>query len=96
MPTTRSTPDHVTLPKVEFEQILESDAEKGAKRALIDVGLEGETAAAGVRDLLSLLDAIKVVRNIAFQTAVHVLVTAVLLLIVLGAASKLKQFGHPT
>ena len=92
MPTTR-TPDHITLPKPEFEQLLETAAEKGAKRALIDVGLEGETAAADVRDLRSLLEAIKVVRNTALQTAVHVIVTAILLLMVLGAAIKLKLFG---
>ena len=92
MPTTRA-PDHITLPKPEFEQLLETAAEKGAKRALIDVGLEGETAAADVRDLRSLLDAIKVVRNTALQTAVHVIVTAILLLMVLGAAIKLKVFG---
>ena len=92
MPTTRA-PEHITLPKPEFEQLLETAAEKGAKRALIDVGLEGETAAADVRDLRSLLDAIKVVRNTALQTAVHVIVTAILLLMVLGAAIKLKVFG---
>ena len=35
MPTSR-TPDHITLPKPEFEQLLETAAEKGAKRALIE------------------------------------------------------------
>ena len=92
MPTTR-IPDHITLPKPEFEQLLETAAEKGARKALADVGLDGETAAADVRDLRSLIDAIKIVRNTALQTAVHVVVTAVLLLIVLGAAIKLEFFG---
>ena len=92
MPTTR-TSDHITLPKPEFEPLLESAAEKGAKRALIDVGLDGETAAADVRDLRSLIDSIKIVRNTALQTAVHAVVTAILRLIVAGAAIKLKLFG---
>ena len=91
MPTT-PIPDHITLPSSEFEQLLETAAEKGARRALADVGLDGKTAAADVRDLRSLIDAIKIVRNTALQTAVHVVVTAVLLLIVLGAAIKLEFF----
>lgn len=83
----------VRLPKSDFEELLEVAAEKGARKALADVGLEGETAASDIRDLRSLLDAIKVVRNTALQTAVHVIVTALLLLIVVGAAIRLKLFG---
>ena len=89
----RSAGDYVRLPKPEFEELLEIAAEKGARKALADVGLDGETAAADVRDLRSLIDAIKIVRNTALQTAVHVVVTAILLLIVVGAAIKLKIFG---
>ena len=89
----RSAGDHVHLPKCEFEELLEIAAEKGVRKALADVGLDGETAAADVRDLRSLIDAIKIVRNTALQTAVHVVVTAILLLIVLGAAIKLEFLG---
>lgn len=96
MPATRSTTNHISLPRSEFEQLLETAAEKGAKKALAGVGLDGETAAADVRDLRSLLDAIKVVRHTALQTIVHVIVTATLLVIVLGLTIKLKLFGQGT
>jgi len=46
-----------------------------------------------VRDLRSLLEAIKIVRHTALQTTVHVIVTAVFVLIVVGATIKLKLFG---
>ena len=51
----KSASDHIHLPKSEFEALLEGAAEKGARKALADVGLEGETAAEDVRDLRSLI-----------------------------------------
>ncbi|SLN73065.1 hypothetical protein ROE7235_03378 [Roseibaca ekhonensis] len=44
----------VRMPDAEFEAILARAAEKGAKRALADVGLDGEEAALDIRDLRSL------------------------------------------
>nr|WP_245216656.1 DUF6127 family protein [Sagittula salina] len=38
-------------------------AEKGAKRALADFGLDGEEAALDIRDLRSLLDCVRLVRR---------------------------------
>ena len=35
----------VTMPKDEFEELLERVAERGARHALADVGLDGEDAA---------------------------------------------------
>ena len=46
----------VRMPDAEFEAMLARAAEKGAKRALADVGLDGEEAALDIRDLRSLLD----------------------------------------
>jgi hypothetical protein len=89
----RNASDHIHLPRAEFEALLEVAAEKGARKALADVGLEGETAAEDVRDLRSLLEAIKIVRHTALQTMVHVIVTATLILVVIGATIKLKLFG---
>ena len=71
------------------EALLEVAAEKGARKALADVGLEGDTATEDVRDLRSLLEAIKIVRHTALQTMVHVIVTATLILVVIGATIKL-------
>jgi len=89
----KSASDPIHLPRAEFEALLESAAAKGAKKALADVGLEGETAAEDVRDLRSLLEAIKIVRHTALQTMVHVIVTTTLILIVVGATIRLKLFG---
>jgi len=89
----KSASDPIHLPTPEFEALLEAAAEKGAKKALADVGLEGDTAAEDVRDLRSLIDALKIVRHTLLQTIVHVVVTAAFVLLVLGATIKLKLFG---
>ena len=39
----------VTMPKDEFEELLERVAERGARAALSDVGLDGENAANDIR-----------------------------------------------
>lgn len=46
------------MSKGEFEAILARTAQEGAKRALADVGIEGEEVALDIRDLRSLLDCI--------------------------------------
>lgn len=51
------------MPDAEFEAILTHAAEEGAKRALADVGLNGEEAALDIRDLRSLLDCIRLARR---------------------------------
>ncbi len=50
----------VRMPDAEFEAILTRAAEEGAKRALADVGLDGDEAALDIRDLRSLVDCIAV------------------------------------
>lgn len=88
-------PPRVTLPETEFEALLERAAEKGARRALADVGLDGEHAAEDVYDLRSLLSALRMVRTTAIQTAVRVIVTGVMLVLVAGLVLRLKLFGTP-
>ena len=83
----------VRMPDVEFEVMLARAAEKGAKRALADVGLDGEEAALDIRDLRSLLDGIRLVRRTAMQTAVRMITTGVMLALLAGIAIKLKIFG---
>ncbi|MGM0583279.1 MAG: DUF6127 family protein [Pseudomonadota bacterium] len=68
-------------------------AEKGARRALADVGLEGEGAALDIRDLRSLVDCIRLVRRTAVRTAVRLLTTGLVLALLTGAAVKLELFG---
>jgi len=45
----------IALPAAEFEALLERAAETGARRALHEVGLDGQDAAEDIRDLRSLL-----------------------------------------
>ena len=77
----------------EFEAILTRAAEEGAKRALADVGLDGDEAALDIRDLRSLVDCIRLVRRTAMQTAVRMITTGVMLALLAGIAIKLKIFG---
>lgn len=93
MTPSRSGEHHVRMPDAEFEDLLARAAEAGAKRALANVGLDGEEAALDIRDLRSLLDCIRLVRRTAMQTAVRMITTGVMLGLLAGIALKLKIFG---
>ena len=88
----RGRDEFVRMPEEDFEAILARAAEKGARKALADVGLEGPDAAIDIRDLRTLLAAIRDARRTALQTFVRLCVTALLLALVAGAAVKLKLF----
>ena len=83
----------ISLPSDEFEALLERAAETGARRALQEVGLQGEDAALDIRDLRSLIECIRFVRRTAVQTAVRLITTGILLALMAGIAIKLKIFG---
>jgi len=89
----RSGQGHVRMPDAEFEALMARAAEEGAKRALADVGLDGQEAAFDIRDLRSLLASIRFVRRTAVQTAVRMITTGVILALLAGIALKLKVFG---
>ena len=89
----RSGEGHVRMPDAEFEELLARAAEEGARRALADVGLDGDEAALDIRDLRSLVDCIRLVRRTAMQTAVRMITTGVMLALLAGIAIKLKIFG---
>ena len=84
---------NLRIPEAEFEAMLARATQKGARQALADVGLEGETAALDIRDLRSLLDCIRFVRRTAVQTTVHLITTGLILAMLAGTAIKLKLFG---
>ena len=84
----------VRMPEHEFEAILARAAEEGAKRALADVGLEGDEAALDIRDLRSMLGLLRLVRRTAVQTVVRAVTTAILLALLAGVAIKLRVFGN--
>jgi hypothetical protein len=83
----------VTLPQEEFEAILERAAERGARHALADVGLDGPEAAHDIRELRGLLDAFNEAKKTAGLTIVKMLVTGLVMALMAGAFVKLKLFG---
>ena len=90
-PTRQDT--NLRIPEAEFEEMLARAARQGARRALADVGLEGQDAALDFRDLRSLLDCVRFVRRTAVQTTVHLITTGLILAMLAGVAIKLRIFG---
>ena len=84
---------HVRMPEEEFEELLGLAAKRGAKRVLADVGLVDEHAADDIRDLRSLLGAVRVAKRTAWQTVVRLITTGLILALIAGAVIKLKLFG---
>ena len=83
----------VTMPHDDFEQMLERAAERGARHALHEVGLDGEDAAHDIRELRNLLDAFNEAKKTAGLTMVKMLVTGLVLALMTGSLIKLKLFG---
>ncbi len=84
---------HVRMPEDEFEELMELAAERGAKRALANVGLIDEHAANDIRDLRSLLGAFRMAKHTAWSTVIRLITTGLLIALMAGAAIKLKLFG---
>ena len=84
---------HVRMPEEEFKELLALAAERGAKRALADVGLVDEQAADDVRDLRYLLGAVRMAKRTAWQTVVRLITTGLILALIAGVAIKFKLFG---
>ena len=82
----------IRMPEGEFEAMLSRAAEKGARKALADVGLEGPEAAIDIRDLRTLLASLRMARRTAWQTVIRLITTALLLALIAGVAVKLKLF----
>lgn len=83
----------VVMPRDEFEDLLARAAERGARRALADVGLDGPEAADDIRELRGLLEAFNAAKHTAWQTVIRLVTTGFLLALVAGAVIKLKVFG---
>lgn len=83
----------VSMPPEEFERLLERVAERGARTALMEVGLDGEDAAHDIRELRSLLEAYNVAKRAAWQTVIRMITTGLVLALLAGAVLKLRVFG---
>lgn len=83
----------VSIPKDEFEALLEQAAERGARNALHEVGLDGSDAANDIRELRGLLDAFNQAKRTAGLTLIKMFVTGLVLAMLAGTVVKLKLFG---
>ena len=79
--------------KEDFNEMLNNAAERGAERCLAHLGLENGSAAKDIRDLRDLLEAWRDARRTAWRTTIKVITTAVLAMLLVGAAIKLKLMG---
>lgn len=86
----RKPAGHVRIPDDEFEEILCRAAERGAKRALANVGLDGPDAASDIRELRALLSAFQLAKRTALLTTVKVTTAFLLLALITGVAIKLR------
>ncbi len=77
----------------DFEELLNGAAERGAERALARLGLENGHAARDIGELRQLLEAWRDARRTAWRTTIKVVTTAVLAMLLVGAAIKLKLMG---
>lgn len=74
----------VTLTEAQLQALLDTAAERGAKKALAAIGLCDAKAAGDVRDLREVLDAFRLAKTTAWTTIVRVLTAAVLAAVIAG------------
>ena len=80
----------MTLPRAQFEELLDRAAERGAQRCLAQLGLENGSAARDIRELRDLLDALRAARRAVWQTVIKVMTTVLLAALLVGVAIKAK------
>jgi hypothetical protein len=83
----------LSLRQEDLDELLTRAAERGAERCLAHLGLENGHAAGDIRELRDLLGAWRSARNTAWQTVIRVSTTALLTVIVVGVAMKLRVIG---
>lgn len=92
--TPKRLDDMLQTGESEFEELLARAAQEGARRALVDAGLDGREAALDIRDLRALLEGIRLMRRTAAQTIIRMLTAGLILTLLAGIALKLKLFGE--
>jgi hypothetical protein len=83
----------LTLRREDLDDLLALAAERGAIRALASLGLENGHAARDIGELRHLLEAWRDTRRTAWHTAIRVVTTATLAVLIVGVAVKLKLMG---
>lgn len=69
---------NVNLQRAELEDLLESAAERGAKKALESVGLHDAGASEDIRDMRGLLESYRTVKTSALATVGKAIAVAIL------------------
>lgn len=92
--TPKRLDDMLQMSEREFEELLARAAQEGARRALVDAGLDGREAALDIRDLRALLEGIRLMRRTAAQTIIRMLTAGLILTLLAGIALKLKLLGE--
>lgn len=83
----------ISMRSDDLDELLTRAAERGAERCLGHLGLENGSAAKDIRDLRDLLEAWRDARRTAWRTAIRVITTGVLAVLLVGTAIKLKIMG---
>jgi hypothetical protein len=81
------------VPPGDLERLLTVAASRGARQALEEIGLDNGDAREDIRDLRSLLQALRLARRTAWQTTVQIITTITLAALLALAGIKLKLFG---
>jgi hypothetical protein len=71
--------------ELEIEALIERAAERGARKALAQVGLQDEDAGRDVQELRGLLEAWRAARRTMLQTVTRLITTAILTALAAGA-----------
>ncbi|MEG9884434.1 MAG: DUF6127 family protein [Hyphomicrobiales bacterium] len=78
--------------QADINAMIDAAAKRAAKEVLADLGIDNGHAARDIRDLRSLLDAIRTARRTFVQTLIRIFTTGLILVIMAGLAVKLKLF----
>jgi hypothetical protein len=80
--------------ELEIEALIERAAERGARKALAQVGLQDEDAGRDVQELRGLLEAWRAARRTILQTVTRLITTTILTALAAGAYLHLTQKDH--
>ena len=83
--------ENIKLSKAEIEQMIEEASEKAAKKVMENAGLGDEYALKDVKDLRSLLRALRAAKKDALRLFVKWAVSSILILITAGVISLLNN-----
>jgi hypothetical protein len=80
----------IELTRADLDAIIDAAAERGAARALKNLGLDDERAPHDIRDLRQLMTSWREMKSEALKTAAKMVTTSILTALLVGAAF---QFG---